>query len=327
MAAAEVATSGDTGGGGTDCTNGSGTVGTAGGTVTHAERPHGRRPRGRPSREHRHHGRGFDRHRSGRRGLLALPVRPRWDDLHDACDGELPGTGRHDGPPTSPSTGPSREARREWDVLPATVSGTTATASVTHFSMGFVGAACAAGAACTPANACHIGVTTCNGTPACADTGTPVDGRNRLVGRASPARPGPALDLRARRARPARRPGPPTPARPTRRPATRAASSPAALRETSPTAPPAAADSRARSGPAPARPAPPARPARRPGAPTPARPTRRRVTRAASNLVGPPETSPMGRLAEPDSSARRVPAARSPQPRTTFPWPSRGAMS
>jgi hypothetical protein len=60
----------------------------------------------------------------------------------------------------------------EWDVLPATVSGTTATASVTHFSAGFVGAACTAGMACIPANTCHTGVTTCNGTPACSDTAT-----------------------------------------------------------------------------------------------------------------------------------------------------------
>ena len=55
------------------------------------------------------------------------------------------------------------------------MSGATATASVTHFSKGFVGAACAVGVACTPANACHTGRRTCNGTPACADTGTPVE--------------------------------------------------------------------------------------------------------------------------------------------------------
>ena len=61
-----------------------------------------------------------------------------------------------------------------WDVLPATVSGTVASADVTHFSAGFVGAACAAGAACTPTNACHAGVWTCNGTPVCADAGTNV---------------------------------------------------------------------------------------------------------------------------------------------------------
>ena len=62
----------------------------------------------------------------------------------------------------------------EWDVLPATVSGATASASVTHFSTGFVGAACSVGTSCTPANACNAGVTTCNGTPACVDTGTAV---------------------------------------------------------------------------------------------------------------------------------------------------------
>ena len=62
----------------------------------------------------------------------------------------------------------------QWDVLPATVTGTVATASVTHFSAGFVGAACATGTACAPTNACHTGTTTCNGTPACADTGTNV---------------------------------------------------------------------------------------------------------------------------------------------------------
>ena len=35
-------------------------------------------------------------------------------------------------------------------------------------------AACVAGQSCTPANACHTGVTTCTGTPACADAGTNV---------------------------------------------------------------------------------------------------------------------------------------------------------
>ena len=62
----------------------------------------------------------------------------------------------------------------QWDSLTTTVSGTTATAQVTHFSSGFVGAFCASGAACTPANPCHTGTMTCNGTPACADLGANV---------------------------------------------------------------------------------------------------------------------------------------------------------
>lgn len=61
-----------------------------------------------------------------------------------------------------------------WDVLPLTVSGGVATGHVTHFSAGFVGAACTPGATCAPANPCHVGVTTCNGTPACADGGANV---------------------------------------------------------------------------------------------------------------------------------------------------------
>ncbi len=39
----------------------------------------------------------------------------------------------------------------QWDILPVTVSGTTATVSVTHFSAGYVGAACPADSTCTPA--------------------------------------------------------------------------------------------------------------------------------------------------------------------------------
>ena len=58
-----------------------------------------------------------------------------------------------------------------WHALPATISGTTATAEITHFSSGFVGAHCTAGGACLPGNPCHTGVTTCNGTPSCEDTG------------------------------------------------------------------------------------------------------------------------------------------------------------
>ncbi len=58
-----------------------------------------------------------------------------------------------------------------FDTLPTTISGTTATAQVTHFSSGFVGAPCTTNAACTPASVCHQGSRKCNGTPTCMDTG------------------------------------------------------------------------------------------------------------------------------------------------------------
>lgn len=67
-----------------------------------------------------------------------------------------------------------RGSTTSWDVLPATVANGVATAQVTHFSSGFVGMACTAGVACTPADACHVGATTCNGTLACSDTGAAV---------------------------------------------------------------------------------------------------------------------------------------------------------
>jgi hypothetical protein len=63
----------------------------------------------------------------------------------------------------------------EYDALPTTIAGAVATAEVTHFSAGFLGAPCSPGAGCTPLpNVCHLGVTTCNGRPACVDTGASV---------------------------------------------------------------------------------------------------------------------------------------------------------
>lgn len=58
----------------------------------------------------------------------------------------------------------------EYESLPTDLNGTTATAQVTHFSLGFVGESCTAGVACTPANPCHTGVTICNGTPTCVES-------------------------------------------------------------------------------------------------------------------------------------------------------------
>jgi hypothetical protein len=63
----------------------------------------------------------------------------------------------------------------EYDALPTTIAGGVATAEITHFSAGFLGAPCSPGAACTPLpNVCHVGVTTCNGRPVCVDTGASV---------------------------------------------------------------------------------------------------------------------------------------------------------
>lgn len=59
-----------------------------------------------------------------------------------------------------------------WEVLPTSVTGTTATAATTRFGAGFVGAACAAGTACTPADPCRGAAMTCDqGTPVCSSTG------------------------------------------------------------------------------------------------------------------------------------------------------------
>jgi hypothetical protein len=173
MAACGAGTSGETGGGGTGGTNGSGTVGAAGGTVSLPSGPSVVVPSGAlpadktitvvTSASTAPAGAVSSLYQFGPAGTtftvpvtVSFPVSAGTNSADVAVYWTKPGS------------------TTEWDVLPATVSGTTATASVTHFSIGFVGAACAAGAACTPANACHTGITTCNGTPACADTGASV---------------------------------------------------------------------------------------------------------------------------------------------------------
>jgi hypothetical protein len=50
-----------------------------------------------------------------------------------------------------------------FTALPATVTADGIVAQVTHFSVGFVGAACAEGAACAPSNPCHAGTISCAG--------------------------------------------------------------------------------------------------------------------------------------------------------------------
>jgi hypothetical protein len=62
-----------------------------------------------------------------------------------------------------------------YDALATTVVGAVATAQVSHFSSGFVGASCTANEPCIPANECHVGARTCNGTPACVDQGTAME--------------------------------------------------------------------------------------------------------------------------------------------------------
>jgi hypothetical protein len=60
----------------------------------------------------------------------------------------------------------------QYDALLATVSGTNATAQVTHFSQGFIGAPCSDGTSCTSTNACHTAAVGCStGAPVCTDSG------------------------------------------------------------------------------------------------------------------------------------------------------------
>jgi hypothetical protein len=60
----------------------------------------------------------------------------------------------------------------EYESLPAAITGTSASALVSHFSAGFVGASCTEDETCTPASACHVGAMACGtGAPVCADTG------------------------------------------------------------------------------------------------------------------------------------------------------------
>src|SRR5258706_1937219 len=64
-----------------------------------------------------------------------------------------------------------------YDALSATFAGNTATAHVTHFSQGYVGAACSEGANCTPSNPCKTASLTCSsGAPVCTDLGNVSDG-------------------------------------------------------------------------------------------------------------------------------------------------------
>ncbi len=65
-----------------------------------------------------------------------------------------------------------------YDALPATVTAAGVTAQVTHFSLGFVGAACVEGAACTEGMAaCQAGAVACaSGAPVCAAGGAVADG-------------------------------------------------------------------------------------------------------------------------------------------------------
>ncbi len=76
-----------------------------------------------------------------------------------------------------------------YEALPALISGTTVTATVTHFSQGFVGALCNAGSVCSPANPCHAAMTSCDtGAPICTDSnvnvrdGSSCDGGNVCTG-------------------------------------------------------------------------------------------------------------------------------------------------
>ncbi|MGZ6142870.1 MAG: hypothetical protein ACXWLM_06005 [Myxococcales bacterium] len=64
-------------------------------------------------------------------------------------------------------------SKTEYDALAATISGTTATAKVSHFSQGFVGLPCEPGASCNSASACHAAAIACTtGAPVCTDTGS-----------------------------------------------------------------------------------------------------------------------------------------------------------
>lgn len=64
-----------------------------------------------------------------------------------------------------------------YDVLPATVAGGKVTASVRHFSSGFVGPRCVEAESCALDRGCHLGVRQCStGVPVCADGGNAPDG-------------------------------------------------------------------------------------------------------------------------------------------------------
>ncbi|MBK9518620.1 MAG: hypothetical protein IPO09_14965 [Anaeromyxobacter sp.] len=69
-------------------------------------------------------------------------------------------------------------SENSYDALPATVTASGVTAQVTHFSLGFVGAACTEGATCAEGlAACQAGAMACaSGAPVCAASGPVADG-------------------------------------------------------------------------------------------------------------------------------------------------------
>jgi hypothetical protein len=146
-------TSGDTGGGGgTGGTNGSGTVGTSGGTVSLPSGPTVVVPSGAlPA----------DRTITVAVSTTAAPAGALGSLYQFGPAGTTFTTPVTVNFPVPTGTTAASAAiywtklgsTTEWDILPTTVSGTTATASVTHFSAGYVGAASAIDISGTWANA------------------------------------------------------------------------------------------------------------------------------------------------------------------------------